>query len=298
MNNQNTRQRFWDGHDQQYKDDVTKIKGNHIVQFGGNYGRNLDYHARNDNGQGINTSPVYQILNGTGIQYSSATQPVGLPSSQVGNWNKYYSEVLGIVNQPQQLFTRSGANLTLNPAGTPMFDKSTINFYNLYITDSWHIKPTLTLTYGLGYQVETPPVEQNGKQVELVDASGNPINFTDYFSTKAAHGAARAGVQPDSRFFDHRQCHRREPQVSLQSVLRRRQPPRGALAWNPKYNDGILGKLLGDGKTVIRAGYGQIYSRLNGVGLVLIPLLGVGLGQPVSCIGAASKTASAWVPAA
>ena len=47
--------------------------------------------------------------------------------------------------------------------------------------------------------------------------------------------------------------------------------------------------MLGDGKTVIRAGYGQIYSRLNGVGLVLIPLLGVGLGQPVSCIGA-SKT--------
>ncbi len=43
---------------------------------------------------------------------------------------------------------------------------------------------------------------------------------------------------------------------------------------------------MGDGKTVIRGGYGQIYSRLNGVGLVLIPLLGVGLGQPVSCIGA------------
>ena len=179
VNNQNTRQRFWDGHDQQYKDDVTKIMGNHIIQFGGNYGRNWDYHGRNDNGQGINTSPVYQILNGTGIQYTSATQPVGLPSSQVGNWNKYYSEVLGIVSQPQVLATRSGANLTLNPLGTPMFDKSTIQFYNLYITDSWHIKPSLTLTYGLGYQVEMPPVEAQGKQVELVDSSGKPINFTE-----------------------------------------------------------------------------------------------------------------------
>ena len=47
--------------------------------------------------------------------------------------------------------------------------------------------------------------------------------------------------------------------------------------------------MFGDGKTVIRGGYGQIYSRLNGVGLVLIPLLGVGLGQPVSCIGASSS---------
>ena len=82
VNNQNTRQRFWDGQDQLFKDDVTKIKGNHIIQFGGNYGRNLDYHARNDNGQGINTSPVYQILNGSGIQYAAATQPVGLPAAR------------------------------------------------------------------------------------------------------------------------------------------------------------------------------------------------------------------------
>ena len=58
-----------------------------------------------------------------------------------------------------------------------MFDKSTIDFYNLYVTDSWHIKPTLTLTYGLGYQVEMPPVEQNGKQVELVDR----LRQTDQF---------------------------------------------------------------------------------------------------------------------
>src|SRR5260370_32851498 len=62
--------------------------------------------------------------------------------------------------------------------------------------------------------------------------------------------------------------------------------PRVSVAWNPKFSHGILGTLFGDGKTVIRGGYGQIYSRLNGVGLVLIPLLGVGLGQPVSCIGA------------
>ncbi len=47
---------------------MTKIKGNHIIQFGGTYQRNFDYHERNDNGQGINTSPVYQIGSGTGIQ--------------------------------------------------------------------------------------------------------------------------------------------------------------------------------------------------------------------------------------
>jgi hypothetical protein len=288
VNNQNTRQRFWDGHDTMLKDDVTKIKGSHVIQFGGTYGRNFDYHERNDNGQGINTSPVYQIVNGPGIQYSAAVEPVGLPSSQVSNWEKYYTEVLGIVDQPQQLFTRSGANLTLNPVGTPMFDKSTIPSYNLYVTDSWHIKPTLTLTYGLGYQVEMPPVEQNGKQVELVDSNGHPINFTDYFATKASMATQGQVYNPIIGFST----------IANVTGASHKYPfnpfyggvsPRFAVAWNPQgHNDGI-GKLMGDGKTVIRAGYGQIYSRLNGVGLVLIPLLGVGLGQPVSCIGASSS---------
>lgn len=287
VNNQNTRQRFWDGHDFQYKDDLTWVHGSHVIQFGGNYGRNFDYHQRNDNGQGINTSPVYQIGSGSGISYSADTQPVGLPTSQVGRWNNYYSEVLGIVNQPQQLFTRTGANLTLNPVGTPMFDKSTIDFYNLYVTDSWHIKPTLTLTYGLGYQVEMPPVEQNGKQVELVDPSGHPINFTNYFATKAAQALQGQVYNPVLGF------------ATIANVVgaSHKYPfnpfyggvsPRVALAWNPRFSDGILNKVFGDGKTVFRGGYGQIYSRLNGVGLVLIPLLGVGLGQPVSCIGASS----------
>ena len=285
VNNQNTRQRFWDGHDLLLKDDVVKIKGTHVINFGGNYQRNFDYHLRNDNGQGINTSPVYQISSGSGIAYSAAYQPVGIPSSQLGNWNKYYSEVLGIVNQPQQLFTRTGSNLTLNPPGTPMFDQSTIDFYNLYVTDSWHIKPTLTLTYGLGYQIEMPPVEANGKQVELVDASGHPIEFTDYFNSKQAAALQGQVYNPIIGFStvgNVTGASHKYPYNPFYGGV----SPRAALAWNPNFDNGILGSVFGHGKTVIRGGYGQIYSRLNGVGLVLIPLLGVGLGQPVSCIGA------------
>jgi hypothetical protein len=288
VNNQNVRQRFWDGHDTLFRDDVTKIWGSHVIQFGGNFERNYDYHGRNDNGQGINTSPVYQIGSGPGIVYTSATQPAGLPSSQVGNWNKYYSEILGITNQPQTLYTRSGANLTLNPAGTPMFDQSTIKFYNIYVTDSWHIKPTLTLTYGLGYQVETPPVEKNGKQVELVDTSGKPIVYSDYFAAKKAaalQGQVYNPILGYATIANVVGASHTYPYNPFYGGI----SPRASAAWNPKFGDGILGKVFGDGKTVIRGGYGQIYSRLNGVGLVLIPLLGQGLGQPVSCIGASSS---------
>ncbi len=47
--------------------------------------------------------------------------------------------------------------------------------------------------------------------------------------------------------------------------------------------------VFGDGSTVIRGGYSRIYGRLNGVDLVLVPLLGTGLIQPVQCIAALSS---------
>ena len=63
VNSQNTRQRFWDGHDQFYRDDLSWLRGNHLFQFGGSFQRNYDFHDRNDNGVGIDTSITYQITN-------------------------------------------------------------------------------------------------------------------------------------------------------------------------------------------------------------------------------------------
>src|SRR5207249_1492798 len=60
--------------------------------------------------------------------------------------------------------------------------------------------------------------------------------------------------------------------------------PRASLAWSPGFDSGILGKLLGRNQTVIRGGYARIYGRLNGVDLLLVPLLGPGLLQAVSCV--------------
>ena len=46
----------------------------------------------------------------------------------------------------------------------------------------------------------------------------------------------------------------------------------------------MLGKVFGSGKTVVRGGYSRICGRLNGVDLVLVPLLGPGLLQGVTCV--------------
>ena len=62
--------------------------------------------------------------------------------------------------------------------------------------------------------------------------------------------------------------------------------PRVAVAWNPNFTDGIMGKIFGGKKTVIRGGYSRLFGRLNGVAQVLNPLLGAAFAQPVSCFGA------------
>jgi hypothetical protein len=287
VNTQNVRQRFWDGHDTQFKEDLSWFKGNHFIQYGGMFERNYDYHLRTDNGQGIMNQSVYQIGNNTGLAWPSSVIPSTVPTSQLSAYKTLYTEVLGIVDQSQDLFTRTGPQLTLNPPGSSMFDQSTINFYNGYVTDTWHVKPTLTLTYGLGYQVEMPPTEANGKQVELVDTSGHPIDVTSYLNQRQSTALAGGVYDPILGFATVKNvvgASHKYPYDPYYGGL----SPRVSFAWNPKFNDGILGKLFGSGQTVIRGGYGRIDGRLNGVDLVLIPLLGTGLGQAVSCIGVTS----------
>ncbi len=66
--------------------------------------------------------------------------------------------------------------------------------------------------------------------------------------------------------------------------------PRVSAAWNPRFTAGILGQDFRTSKTVIRGGYARIYGRTNGVDLVLVPLLGPGILQAVSCLPASNGT--------
>ncbi len=286
VNTQSVRQRFWDGQDKTVRDDVTMIHGNHLFTFGGTYERNFDYHLRNDNGQGIMNATVYQIGASSmpGVVFPSTDQPDGLPASQKGNWNRLYAEVLGMVTQPQTLYTRSGSQLTLQPPGSFMFDQSIIPSYNLYVSDTWHMRPTVTLSYGLSYTLEMPPYELNGKQVALTDANGKSIVVADYLAARQAAALQGQVYNPTLGWATVRNADggNKYPYNPFYGGI----APHVAVAWNPHFNDGVLGTVFGNGKTVLRAGYGRIYARLNGVDLVLVPLLGTGLGQALQCQGA------------
>jgi hypothetical protein len=286
VDNQQIRRRFWDGHDQMFRDDLSMLKGNHLFQFGGTYQRNWDWHQRNDSGGTINAYPVYSLGNGTngaGLSadlYPCATTPT--ISTSAKTCDSLTAAALGVVSIASQMFTRSGTSLTLNPPLSDAFDQSTIPYYNVYFSDTWHMKPTLTLTYGLGWALEMPPVEANGKQAVIVDAANEPVTTEAYIANLKKAALAGQVYNPELGFslVGNTANGLKYPYNPFYGEF----SPRVALAWNPKFDsDSLAGKIFGHENTVIRGGYGRSYGRTNGVVQVLVPLLGLGLEQPVAC---------------
>jgi hypothetical protein len=276
VNTQQTRTRFWDGHDQMFRDDVNVLHGNHLFAFGGTYQHNFNWHQRTDNGGGINYQPVYQLstTSGAGNGINMAGYEPSDATISTTSWDRDYAATLGMVSIAQIAYTRSGSNLALNPPLTPASDQSTIPFYNVYFSDTWHMKPSFTLTYGLGWTLEMPPVEKNGAQVELVNTSNQLIDTQSYLHSREQAALQGQVFNPIVGFnlVGNTENGRKYPYNPFYGSF----SPRIAAAWNPSFSK----------DTVIRGGYGRIYGRLNGVDLVLVPLLGTGLIQPVQCIGA------------
>lgn len=288
VDTQDTRQRFWDGHDYYLTDQLSHLHGNHVFQYGGTYQRNNDLHSRNDNGVSIDTSITY-LSGGTGVGSgisSTAYQAILPPtanSSALTNFSGLFAQATGILPATQLAYTRSGAALNLNPPGQFAYDQSIIPSYDLYWTDTWHVKPHLTLSYGVTWELSMPPYELNGKQVQMVDQAGSPIDIKGYMHNRQSAALQGQVYEPEIGFAllgNAAGGENKYPYKTFYGGF----SPHVSLAWNPEFNDGILNKVFGRNNTVIRGGYGRIYGRLNGVDLMLVPLLGPGLIQGVQCV--------------
>jgi Carboxypeptidase regulatory-like domain len=283
VNNQDTRNRFWDGHDNMFRDDLSMLHGNHLFQFGGIYQRNFDWHQRTDNGGQINNQPVYDLGLGSKSNLTAdilLCGPQGTPgaaTATITNCPGLTAAVLGAVSTSEVVLTRSGPSLNLQPIGTPAQARSTIPFYNVYFSDTWHLRPSLTLTYGLGYALEMPPTEQNGEQVTMVDQAGQIVSAANYLKQREKAALQGINYNPEIGYalLANAANSPKYPYTPYYGEF----SPRIAFAWAPTAATGLLSN------TVVRAGYGRQYGRLNGVNQVLVPLLAPGILQPVECFG-------------
>jgi hypothetical protein len=175
--------------------------------------------------------------------------------------------------------TRNG-KLELNPLDTPLRDQVRVDAFELFANDIWRLTPSLTFSYGLTYNVQLPPTELEGKQTLMIDTATKEILDTRTY-LKRRLDAARAGdvYNPQIGFLPIKETGRKYPYDPDWNNL----GPRVAVAWNPSFTHGFLGKAFGDRTSVFRGGYGLSYDRINGPSIVTTPLLGY--AKTLTCSG-------------
>lgn len=296
----------------QYSDMITWTKGRHTLSSGADIRWLPTIHDRDDKVVGSLNSLVTAMDSDVNFLAVSASDrpPTCAPAvpamngnpaipavttncilaSQVQNWDRFYAASLGLIDNVGILTVRDGS-LNPKPFGTTLIAKTTLRMYEFFVQDSWRLNSSLTLTYGLGYGWQTTPQELHQQQTLVAnhDAGDQIIDTTAYFAAKAAAAKAGQFYNPTLSYIPVKFSGRNNVfNVDYGNVA-----PRLSLAWNPGFSSGAPGHLFGNKKTVIRAGYGIGYDRVNTVQSVIIPMLGVGFAQTINVVApncAASST--------
>lgn len=282
------RQREWRAHNWTWSDNFSWVKGRHLLQFGGSVRHNAIQFWRDD-AQSALAQRVYVVTNGTYLNIPSTYQPPScsstvtsncLPSNQVSNWNNFYSGALGLVDRATLVATRD-ANFKINPIGAPLGTDSHYNEYSIYASDSWKVVPSLTLNFGLNWSADVPEVETQGKLALAYYASGQVVIPSDYMAQRQRAALAGSVFNPLITWKPIGSTDRTYPYDPTWKNF----APRIAVAWNPSFSEGLLGRMFGNRKTVLRAGFARLYDRLNGVQKVIDAQQVLGFTQTLLCPG-------------
>src|SRR5437016_529910 len=280
VNTQQARQRVWNGQDYTWIDNLSWIKGKHAFNFGGRAQIEHFLHVRDDKVTGGITTPLYFVAKGGNFNdIGGIPVPAGVDPGEATTFRRAYISALGLVDSATQVLTRDGS-LNPQPPLTNITQRENVDSYEIYAGDTWRPTPSLTLTSGLTWGVQLPPYDPTGKTALMIDVStGKLIDSESYLKAKSAAALNGDVFNPTIGYVPIKATGRKYPYDPDYSNF----GPRLAVAWNPSFSDGIMGSLAGSKKTVIRAGWSRAFDRINGVGIVLTPALGIGFGDLSVC---------------
>ncbi len=279
VDTQRAREQSLGGGSTQFIDNVTWSKGLHTFQFGGTLRHINTFHFRDDKVIGSVSSPVANIGAATGVSVPASQRPANLNPQDITRYNQFYKALLGIVDSVGYLAVRD-ANLQPTPVGTGLENKATLNHWEFYFADVWKMRPSLTASFGLQYQWHTPPKDALDRQTVLAfKDTGKLIETREYLRMKAEAASNGEIFNPDIAYIPIKEL---DSQDGVFRINRKNFSPRLSVAWEPSFKSGLLGKLFGDGRTVIRGGYALLYDRSNTVQSVVVPMLGVGFAQTLT----------------
>ena len=221
-------------------DTLTWSRGAHSFSIGGSF----------RNTQWKDTAEVFQVPtyatgtpSGDPLQVASAFTTTTLPginNTDLGAAVALYNLLTGRVASAN--FTHVVNPDTLKYDGVTNYTFTGSKMGGAFVQDRWRFRPNLTFNYGLRWEVQGPMHDLKGLTA-VPDLASLFGPSTALFSPGNLSGnnnpTVKVGVTPyktDWRNF----------------------APNAGFAWNPGRMKGLLGKLLGDSKSVIRGSYGLV----------------------------------------
>ncbi|HEU4387605.1 MAG TPA: TonB-dependent receptor, partial [Blastocatellia bacterium] len=174
----------------------------------------------------------------------------GASSAQLAAAAAAYGFLVGRITNIAQVAPLEEATKAYRLGGT-LTTRNRSREWGTFLSDSFKWRPNLTLTYGLRYEYQAPFEHLNGV-----------YSFTDFnnlFGPSGPGNLFKPGVLTGSVPTN--------PFVPFPEDLRPYNPdknnfaPSIGLSWSPHAKNGWLARILGDDKTVLRAGYSIAYNR-------------------------------------
>ncbi len=236
------------------EDNLNWSRSSHSLSFGGTFTNVANWIWDQDVvptiGFGVDSTydPAYVMFNpankaanfpkATDAMVSTAQSIYGLLTGRVtsigGN---------GVLSEVNNQYTYNGSSVK----------RGHMREMGFFASDSWRVKPGLTLNYGLRWELQLPFVPLNGiytyntmADVWGLSGAGNmfkPGTMTGQAPTYKQYVAGSPAYNTDYKTV----------------------APSFGFAWSPSFNRGLLGKVLGgSGKSVFRGGFSVAYNR-NGM---------------------------------
>jgi hypothetical protein len=208
-----------------------------------------------------------QIVRGISLGFNTDFDPAiglfntanfpGASNAQLTAARNTYAVLTGrvsSVNSSAVLDGNTGKYVELGPTIQP----GGIKVYGSFVQDSWKLKPNLTLTGGLRYDVQTPFTPFSGVMSSVTMASlcgmsglgdGGLYSKCNFLKPNASGGAVPQFIQLKKGTEGYN--------TDWNNFA-----PSASVAWRPDVQSGVMRTILGDpNQATIRAGYSEAYER-------------------------------------
>ncbi len=231
-------------------DNMTWTKGNHIFKWGGKISLTTQLGYRDD---GI----WYNITPGIGNSNAPAVPAAlsAISSTQQTQFQYLYNDILGRMDGVAHTWYSNDLQ-TFQDVGISRTRKHSLKEHGYYIQDDWKLTRNFTLNAGIRWELYLPPVEADGKQATVVDAS----------QVTATNTSTALTIQRSTNWY----------KTDWNNFA-----PRVGFAWD----------VMGNGKTAVRGNYGLFYDRMTGSTVSLADLNTPGFSQSATIFPATLTTA-------